>query len=55
MARDNKVQTILWVDLSTGSSRLESLPEAWTRKYLGCRGINARLLFDEVRPDTDPL
>ncbi len=55
MARDNKVQTILRVDLSTGSSHLEDLPEEWTRKYLGCRGINARLLFDEVRPDTDPL
>jgi aldehyde:ferredoxin oxidoreductase len=55
MARDNKVQTILWVDLSTGSSRLENLPEEWTRKYLGCRGINARLLFDEVQPGTDPL
>lgn len=54
-ARDNRVQTILWVDLSSGSTRLETLPEAWTAKHLGCRGINARLLFDHVPAGTDPL
>ena len=54
-ARDNDVQTILWVDLSDGCSELETLPEEWTRKYLGCRGINARLLFDHVPAGTDPL
>ena len=54
-ARDNRVQTILWVDLSEGSTRLETLPEAWTAKYLGCRGVNARLLFDHVPAGTDPL
>jgi len=54
-ARDNRIQTILWVDLSDGSTRLETLPEEWTRKYLGCRGVNARLLFDEVPVGTDPL
>jgi aldehyde:ferredoxin oxidoreductase len=54
-ARDNDVQTILWVDLSSGSSRLETLPAEWTRQYLGCRGINARLLFDNIPAGTDPL
>jgi aldehyde:ferredoxin oxidoreductase len=53
--RDNRVQTILWVDLSEGSTRLEAVPEAWTAKYLGCRGVNARLLFDHVPAGTDPL
>jgi aldehyde:ferredoxin oxidoreductase len=53
--RDNEMQTILWVDLSTGSTQLEALPEEWTRGYLGCRGVNARLLFDEVRAGVDPL
>jgi aldehyde:ferredoxin oxidoreductase len=53
--RDNRVPTILWVDLSEGSTRLETLPEAWTGKYLGCRGVNARLLFDHVPAGTDPL
>ena len=54
-ARDNHQQTILWVDLSSGSTQLETLPEAWTAKYLGCRGVNARLLFDHVPAGTDPL
>jgi aldehyde:ferredoxin oxidoreductase len=54
-ARDNRTQTILWVDLSSGSIRLETLSEAWTAKYLGCRGVNARLLFDSVPAGTDPL
>lgn len=54
-ARDNSVQKILWVDLADGSTRLEPLPAEWTRKYLGCRGINARLLFDEIEARTDPL
>ena len=35
------------------SSRLDTLPRTWTAKYLGCRGINARLLFDEVPAGTD--
>jgi len=54
-ARDARSQVILWVDLSDGSTRLEALPEEWTRKHLGCRGVNARLLFDHVGPETDPL
>jgi aldehyde:ferredoxin oxidoreductase len=53
--RENKTQTVLRVDLSDGHTRLETLPEEWTNKYIGCRGINARLLFDEVKAGTDPL
>lgn len=54
-ARDASEQTILQVDLSTGRTRLEAIPPAWTGMYLGCRGINARMLFDEVPAGTDPL
>jgi aldehyde:ferredoxin oxidoreductase len=54
-ARDSRTQTILWVDLSSESVRLETLPDAWTGKYLGCRGVNARLLLDSVPAGTDPL
>lgn len=53
--RENRVQTILRVDLSRRTSSLETLPEAWTRDYIGCRGMNARLLFNEVKAKTDPL
>ena len=55
MMRDNKVQTILRVDLSTGKTCLEPLPEEWTAKYIGCRGIHSRLLFNEVPPGADPF
>lgn len=55
VVRDAKTQSILWVDLSEGSTRLEMLPEEWTREYLGCRCVNARLLFDHVKAGTDPL
>lgn len=53
--RDAREQRVLWVDLSDGCNRLEVLPEEWTRKYLGARCMNARLLFDLVGPETDPL
>ena len=53
MSRDNRIQTILSVDLSNGQSRLDTLPEAWTAKYLGARGVNARMLFDSVKAGID--
>jgi aldehyde:ferredoxin oxidoreductase len=53
--RENKIPTILRVDLCSKTSRLETLPEAWMRDYIGCRGMNARLLFNEVKAKTDPL
>lgn len=53
--RENQVQTILRVDLSTRNVHRESIPVAWTEKLLGARGINARLLFDEVQAGTDPF
>jgi aldehyde:ferredoxin oxidoreductase len=52
--REPGLQTILRVDLESGDVRLETLPAEWTRTYLGCRGVNARLLWDEVPAGTDP-
>jgi aldehyde:ferredoxin oxidoreductase len=54
-SRDNRIQTILSVDLSSGRSWLDTLPEDWTTKYLGARGVNARMLFDAVKAGTDAL
>ena len=54
-ARENDVQTILRVNLSDRKIGLETLPRQWTRDYLGCRGMNGRLLFSEVDEKTDPL
>ncbi len=46
---------IAWVDLATRQIRIEDIPQAWRKKYLGGRGINQYLLFQSVSNDTDPL
>ncbi|MBT3366032.1 MAG: aldehyde ferredoxin oxidoreductase family protein [Nitrospina sp.] len=47
--------TVLRVDLSTGSISREPLSEKLRLDYLGGRGINSRILYDEVKAGTDPL
>ena len=49
------MNSILRVDLFTGSITKEQIPEHWMRKYLGGAGIASKYLFDEVPPDIDPL
>src|ERR1700693_3480150 len=45
----------LEIDLSRGSiDRVESDPDD-TRLYLGGLGINAKIIWDRVPPDTDPF
>ncbi len=45
---------ILSVDLSTGSSEIQTVDEALARQYLGGNGFAARLLYDRLRPGIDP-
>ncbi len=37
---------ILHVDIGTGKSWVEDIPEEWRRLYIGSRGINAKILWD---------
>lgn len=46
---------VLHVDLTDGRVWKETLDSDLIDKYIGARGINARLLWDTVSPDTDPL
>jgi aldehyde:ferredoxin oxidoreductase len=46
---------ILIIDLSSEEIRKEPLDEKLARKYLGGVGINTKLLFDNTKPDIDPL
>ena len=46
---------LLRVDLSSGKTWVESLDEARARRYLGGRGLGARILMDEVPAGSDPL
>ena len=47
--------TILDVDLSTGKITREPISKEMAVKYIGGRGLAARILYDEVGPETDPL
>ncbi|NLL61227.1 MAG: aldehyde ferredoxin oxidoreductase family protein [Candidatus Atribacteria bacterium] len=45
----------LYVDLSENEVKDYPIPEEWYRKYLGGRGIAARILLQELGPNTEPL
>ena len=47
--------TILRVDLSSGTIEKEPLTEELRLKYVGGRGINVKILFEEVGAGIDPL
>jgi len=47
--------TTLRVDLSTGKVTKEPLRKELAHEYIGGRGLNARVLYDEVKQGTDPL
>ena len=47
--------TILRVDLTGGRVCKEPLDDAFARKYIGGRGFTARLQYDLIAPQTDPL
>ena len=46
---------ILRVDLSEGSTSVTSLDEGLLRNFIGGAGLGARLLYDMIDKDTDPL
>ena len=46
---------ILRVNLSTGKISTEPLQESVARKFIGGRGLSAKILFDELKPGIDPL
>ncbi|MFC2045398.1 aldehyde ferredoxin oxidoreductase family protein [Chloroflexota bacterium] len=47
--------SILRIDLSSGKINREPLSKELALNYLGGRGINVRILYDEVKPGTDGL
>ncbi|MGC8912605.1 MAG: aldehyde ferredoxin oxidoreductase family protein [Thermoplasmata archaeon] len=46
---------ILRVDLATGTMDIEQLSVDLVKNYIGGTGIAARILFDELKPGTEPL
>jgi aldehyde:ferredoxin oxidoreductase len=47
--------TILWVDLDRKKITKERIPNEWKKLFLGGRGMNVKILFDNVEAGTDPL
>ena len=45
----------LRVNLSTGKSSIESIPEQVARDFIGGRGYGVKYLYDELTPNADPL
>jgi aldehyde:ferredoxin oxidoreductase len=46
---------ILKIDLSAGEIRKESLSDDLALSFIGGRGINSKILYDEVEPAMEPL
>jgi aldehyde:ferredoxin oxidoreductase len=46
---------LLRIDLTTGSIEKGQVPEEYTREYIGGSALGARLLWDQLDPDRDPL
>jgi len=46
---------IQWVDLSSGDQRREPLPDDLALKFIGGKGLGAKLLYDMTDERTDPL
>jgi aldehyde:ferredoxin oxidoreductase len=46
---------LLRVNLTSGMSRVEDIPQEWLRDYIGGRGIGDRYLWEELDPRVEPL
>jgi aldehyde:ferredoxin oxidoreductase len=46
---------ILFVDLSSKSTKEKSLPEGIYRDFIGGQGLGARILYEHMKPNADPL
>ena len=49
------MQPILTVDLSSGEIGEFFIPKDWERDYIGGSALAARLLYEDLTPDLDPL
>jgi len=46
---------VLWIDLSRKKHRIWNYPTSMALNYLGGRGFAIRILWDHLKPGTDPL
>ena len=55
LERRGYVGKILRIDLSKESHRVERVEEAIFEKYLGGRGVAAKIYFEEIAQEVKPL
>ena len=46
---------LLRVNLTAGTTSVETIRDDWLREYVGGRGLAARYLYEEMDPTVDPL
>ena len=46
---------IMWVDLSTGAITFEDLPDSFYEQVLSGAGLAARILYNRIPAEADPL
>ena len=46
---------VLFVDLTSGSIKEESLPEKVYRDFIGGQGLGVRILYERIKPKAEPL
>lgn len=49
------MQPILKIDLTTGKTEEYVIPEQWEKDFLGGTSLAARILYEHLTPDLDPL
>lgn len=49
------MQPILEINLTTGENRSLEIPDQWQVEFLGGASLGARILYEELRQDLDPL
>ena len=45
---------ILWIDLTTKTTRVETIPPEVYESFIGGKGLGAYLLYNSLKPKTDP-
>ncbi len=46
---------VLRIDLTAQTAKQEPLNMEWAKKYIGGKGLGIRYLYEELKPNTDPL
>jgi len=46
---------VLFIDLTSGAIKKESLPEKTYRDFIGGQGLGIKILYERMKPKVDPL